>query len=139
MPRIKNAELIARWAESFGYSVTASLTCADGIHLALSHPRGGTWEIVVGEDGECVWQNGEPLDGQPVWALIRRLAEAADAKVPELVARAQYREKGPRRCAERIEILRGPETPGGTKDDVWIEITLPERTPYLPDKDPKEK
>jgi hypothetical protein len=139
MLRIKNAELIARWAESFGYSVTASLTCADGIHLALSHPKGGTWEIIAGEDGECVTQDGGPSDGQPVWSLIRRLAEAAGTNVPELVARAQHREKSPRRCAERIEILRGPETPSGTEDDVWIEITLPERTPYLPDEDPEEK
>jgi len=139
MLRIKNAELIARWAESFGYSVIAFFTSAHSIHLTLSHPKAGAWGITVGEDGECVWQDGGVPGGRPVWSVIRRLSEAAGATVPELVVRAQHRETRPQRCAERVEILRGPETPGGTKDDVWIEISLPERTSYLPDEDPEEK
>lgn len=141
MLRIKNAELIARWAESFGYSVIASFTCADGIHLALSHPKTRPWEIVVDEEGECVWQEGGSPGERPVWEVIRKLAEEAGAQVPELVARAQRSKRWSGRSAVRIEILRAPEPPARpkpVKDDIWKEVSFPKRAAYLPDEDPEE-
>lgn len=136
---IKNAELIARWAESLGYRVIASFASEGGIHLTLSHPKAGTCEVVIGKNGEYIWREGWPSEGVSIWSAIGMLAEEAHTKAPDLVVQAQRRQERPRRCcADRVEILHELEPPQRREtapEDVWSDMSLPTLKPCFSNGD----